>query len=133
MPPRRSSCSLRPSTEQEASNSAKCKQADTDNIEEKENAPRACRTLTRGGVGPSSKVLAAPSSRASARTSTCTSVKPGRERQEVAETEEEEEELVKKRKPKSSAEGEDHDEDQIWNYRNKERLGQEVKPLGGHL
>ncbi|KAG1748816.1 hypothetical protein EDD22DRAFT_981854 [Suillus occidentalis] len=114
MPPRRSSRSLRPPTEQEVSNSAKRKRADAgaDDVEEKENAPGARRTSTRGSVGPSSKAPAAPSSRTSARPSTRTSVRPGRALQEVAETEEDEEEPVKK-KPRSSVEGEDHDEDEI--------------------
>ncbi|KAG1879662.1 RecF/RecN/SMC N terminal domain-containing protein [Suillus tomentosus] len=110
MPPRRSSRSLRPSTEQEASNSAKRKRTDADDVEEKENAPGARRTSTRGSVGPSSKVPAAPSSRASARASTRSSVKPNRALQEVAETEEDEEEPVKK-KLRNVVEGEDHDDD----------------------
>ncbi|KAG1842247.1 RecF/RecN/SMC N terminal domain-containing protein [Suillus subalutaceus] len=112
MPPRRSSRSARPSAEQEASNSAKRKRTDADDVEEKENAPGARRTSTRGSVGPSSKVPAAPSSRASARTSTRTSARPSRALQEVAETEEDEEEPVKK-KSRNSVEGEDDDEDEI--------------------
>ncbi|KAG2746768.1 hypothetical protein P692DRAFT_201933204 [Suillus brevipes Sb2] len=112
MPPRRSSRSLRSPTEQEVSNSTKRKRTDTDDVEEKENAPGARRTSTRGSVGPSSKAPAAPSSRTSARPPTRTSVRPGRALQEVAETEEDEEEPVKK-KSRSSVEGEDHDEDEI--------------------
>jgi hypothetical protein len=58
MTPRRSSRLLQPPTEQEVSNSAKRKQADADDVEEKENAPGARRTSTRGSVGPSSKAPA---------------------------------------------------------------------------
>ncbi|KAG2364796.1 RecF/RecN/SMC N terminal domain-containing protein [Suillus spraguei] len=111
MPPRRSSRSLRPSTEQEASNSAKRKRTDADDIEEKENAPGTRRTSTRSSVGPSSKVPAAPSSRASARTSTRTSVRPSHALQEVAEIEEDEEPV--KKKSRSSVEGADPDEDEV--------------------
>ncbi|KAG0697734.1 RecF/RecN/SMC N terminal domain-containing protein [Suillus ampliporus] len=112
MPPRRSSRSARPSAEQEASNSVKRKRSDTDDVEEKENAPKTRRTSTRGSVGPSLKTSAAPSSKKAARTSTRTSSRPNRALEEVAETEEDEEEHVTK-KSRKSVEGENEDEDEI--------------------
>ncbi|KAG2337616.1 hypothetical protein BDR05DRAFT_970038 [Suillus weaverae] len=127
MPPRRSSRSLRQSTEQDASNSAKRKRTDADDVEEKENAPGARRTSTRGSVGPSSKVPAASSSRTSARTSTRSSARPNRALQEVAETEEDEEEPVKK-KSRNSVGGEDHDEDEIVELQ-KPRRGRVTKTV----